>query len=486
MWQVTFEGFPSEQDAMDFVGRVKNNLFYRKHASDPRVRAEGANVVFCFQSSLNRQRINQALSQVFKKLGNYQKHALEEVDASTLAISTAASSTSPSVPAAEPVQMTSTLAVPCKVEDIKRMSGSCNRMDCHALAFYFAARAFLPDDTSRMGEVMKAKCAAAGIFQQPASTWRQLLTEQAPQSDIRCSCPCGCKASAKNLQICKGFFKDPNHEGTGDYTIIPGCGQMVCNACLHICKGLETYCHVCSKRPKKDEFVEPAEKMDGIDWYFNWPEEQKKVKLCTLGTLGQKKVPHTLFRLNRDCSMDPPLMDILEIKKDYSLEHNARRVRPPGWQQAFTVTAKLGTAEDFIFAGINLSSFTMNKNWAQHSAVKFIEEDFLPGNFHYVGNCINMPETIMPEPRPPSPESPDAYRGGESGSDPATDDEDANDTRKRKREYGDSDEGDSDEEILRNATSLRAALWGPTVSSVFGDVRLAVEFSSVQIEEVDD
>ena len=112
-------------------------------------------------------------------------------------------------------------------------------------------------------------------------------------------------------------------------------------------------------------------------------------------------MPHPLFKLNRDCSMDPPLMDILEIKKEYVLEHVARRARPPGWQQAFAVTAKLGTAEDFMIAGVNLSSFAMNKNWAQHHVVKFTEEDFLPGSLNYVGNCINMPDATMPE--PPSP-----------------------------------------------------------------------------------
>merc|ERR1711981_1339009 len=120
-------------------------------------------------------------------------------------------------------------------------------------------------------------------------------------------------------------------------------------------------------------------------------------------------------------------MDILEIKKDYVLENTSRRVRPPGWQQAFAVAAKLGTEEDFIIAGINLSSFAMNKNWAQHPAVKFIEEDFLPNNFHHVGSCIITPAITIPAPGPSSPVSPHAYRGGESGEDPATDDEHAED-----------------------------------------------------------
>eukprot|EP00441_Pelagodinium_beii_P016338 CAMPEP_0197659024 /NCGR_PEP_ID=MMETSP1338-20131121/45892_1 /TAXON_ID=43686 ORGANISM="Pelagodinium beii, Strain RCC1491" /NCGR_SAMPLE_ID=MMETSP1338 /ASSEMBLY_ACC=CAM_ASM_000754 /LENGTH=489 /DNA_ID=CAMNT_0043235765 /DNA_START=35 /DNA_END=1504 /DNA_ORIENTATION=+ len=483
MWQITFVGFSSENDARDFVGGVKTSIFYKKHISEPQVHVEATKVVFCFQTSFTRHRISNVLCNQLKKLGNYKQHSLEEVDASTLAISTAASSTSlivpmaeparstsPSVPAAEPVQMTSTLAVPCKVEDIKRMSGSCSRMDCHALAFYFAARAYLPDDVSRMGELMKAKCAAAGIFQQPASSWRELLTEQAPQSDTRCQCSCGCKASAKTLHFCQGFFKDPAHVND-DYTIIPGCRQIVCNACLDICKGLKI-CHVCSKKPKKDEFVEPAEKMDGIDWYFNWPDEQKEVKVGILGTIGQKDVPHSLFKLNRDCLMDPPLMDILEIKKDYVLENTSRRVRPPGWQQAFTVTAKLGTADDFILAGISLSSFAMNKNWAQHSAVKFIEEDFLPGNFHYVGNCINMPSAIISEPRPPSPVSPDAYCGGESGDDAATYDE------------HDEDKDDDEDfvEIMRGVKRLKTER-DAQMASALGAFFTS---STVQIEEVID
>ena len=161
--------------------------------------------------------------------------------------------------------------------------------------------------------------------------------------------------------------------------------------------GIKLLCHECARAPKlTTTSLEPTTPVDGLKWYFDAPWEKG----------DEAKCPARWCTPNRDTSLDPELLDIAEIDKHGQLENDARHVRPPAWESAFTVHAVLGgPSASKAKVPINLFSFLMNKAWSAHPTIKYLRDDWLlrPQRADYCGFVLNLPEIRLMPPFPPSP-----------------------------------------------------------------------------------
>ena len=173
------------------------------------------------------------------------------------------------------------LAIRSPVEEIKRLGHNLSRAENHALAFFFASRYQRHVQNTELGVTMAiraAKLAAAVVFQQPASEWKERLTEHGLRctrpAGVACACRCGCKAVSAQRGICLGcgswccFHCHPTMEHRNDSEALgPYFEQLRYDHPVG-------RCHVCVGRRKLTAVaLEPPKPHDGLQWYFHAPFE---------------------------------------------------------------------------------------------------------------------------------------------------------------------------------------------------------------------
>ena len=137
--------------------------------------------------------------------------------------------------------------------------------------------------------------------------------------------------------------------------------------------GWAPVCHQCTGARKYTAIpLQPPRPMDGLEWYFGAPYEE------TERDFDRKDRPCRWVNPNRDTSLDPMLLDIIEVHKMERLEDVTRQARPSGWETAFSVEAVLGGKDGSqATVRINLFAFVMNPAWRAHSVVKYIKDDWV-------------------------------------------------------------------------------------------------------------
>ena len=138
------------------------------------------------------------------------------------------------------------------------------------------------------------------------------------------------------------------------------------------------------------EDVQPRWVGTGLHWYFDYPEKKPWL-------------PKT-----RNVSLDPPLIDIVEVNKNMKLDHE-RRVRPFNWERAFTVKCVLGgTDGGRVEVVMNMRSFVQNTDWDKHPKMEWVRQ-WLPANLAHVGPIFNPSNRVLQAP----PRRPDINDLGE-------------------------------------------------------------------------
>jgi hypothetical protein len=128
-----------------------------------------------------------------------------------------------------------------------------------------------------------------------------------------------------------------------------------------------------------------AHAVNGLKWYFNFPCIETDPPNNNLDD------PCRWCNPNRNVSMDPPLVDVVEVYKIRKLENVARQVRPHSWENAFELEIIVSDVSGgHADVRINLFCFMMNPTWKNHSIVKYLAE-WLPANLSYRGPVLKMP-----------------------------------------------------------------------------------------------
>ena len=168
--------------------------------------------------------------------------------------------------------------------------------------------------------------------------------------------------------------------------------------------GWAPVCHQCTGARKYTAIpLQPPRPMDGLVWYFGAPYEEPEHDFDRKDRLCRWCNP------NRDTTLDPVLLDIIEVHKTERLEKATRQARPSGWETAFSVAAVLGGKDGSqATVRINLFAFVMNQGWRAHSVVKYIKDDWLaqPQNQEKIGPVLHphpLPDVVPSPPSPPSP-----------------------------------------------------------------------------------
>ena len=157
-------------------------------------------------------------------------------------------------------------------------------------------------------------------------------------------------------------------------------------------------CHHCARLPKLTIVaLQPPTPVDGLEWYFHAPYEGNDP--C--------HDPCRWCDPNRDTSLDPCLVDIIEVHKTKVLKDSARLARPSGWETSMGVQVALTDSYGAtVQTRINFFCFIMNPEWRKLSVVKHVEK-WLPDNLDYRGPVLKPPAPPSPIPTaPPSPRSP--------------------------------------------------------------------------------
>ena len=118
------------------------------------------------------------------------------------------------------------------------------------------------------------------------------------------------------------------------------------------------------------------------------------------------------LRENIDVRLDPPLLDVLWVRKNRVLEFDGRRVLPFNWESAFTACCELEDPQGGCAnVTVNLKNFIQNPVWARHQLVQYIKA-WLPfhlefrGKLWSEGRSATIVTTILDDVAPPSPPSP--------------------------------------------------------------------------------
>ena len=299
------------------------------------------------------------------------------------------------------------LALRNRVEEVKAYGRAMSLSECHSLAVFFALRLVTEAPRGANDKILQLKLGALSFFQRPASEWLALFTDFAEPNTAQnvyaaCACHCGCTARME-ASLCYG------------------CHQMCCKACnitafrtdapdnaLYTREGKEGYkyqaCHRCAKpsQPRVAGLTFTAPAVNGLKWYFNFP--------CTDTDPPNNNLddPCRWCNPNRNVSMDPPLVDVVEVYKIRKLENVARQVRPHSWENAFELEIIVSDVSGgHADVRINLFCFMMNPTWKNHSIVKYLAE-WLPANLSYRGPVLKMPTIFTAElALPPCPNTPD-------------------------------------------------------------------------------
>ena len=268
------------------------------------------------------------------------------------------------------------------VQDIQMLARGMSVTECRSLAFHFAALGAPSACVSGEHALLAAKRAAAVAFTGCAKDWPELMAPHVryapPPPPIKCQCRCGCDSMVDCRTQCLGV----------------DCYRMVCYQCDTTGS---TRCHVCRKEPKNTSVaLKPSvalergvrvstQPINPLGWYFNddWD----------IGWL----------RENRDVRLDPPLLDVLRVTKNWMLYADKRKVLPFDWELAFTLRCQLqdpigGCAE----VTINLKAFVQNPVWARHPMVEYIKT-WLPSHLRFQGDLWKDRAAYV---APPSPRSP--------------------------------------------------------------------------------
>lgn len=398
--------------------KLEASVFFRRCAAPKSTTITGDRVVFTFTAALARQDVVKKCAQTFRTYGCYSNYSVVDKGAPA-GIGQDGSPGDPISPQAPSAPAPGdTLACRSRVEGVLQTVAGFSTAELHNTIFRITlmyARQVQVSTSGATAIIQAQKTAAAHVFAEtPATEWRRLLTEQSaktmPLEGVTCQCRCGC-----------GVF-------SGDAAQCLGCRRFCCRRChpaTHVSHrsnaalrpylvedslafgGWTPRCHDCAKAPKLMSVqLPPPLPVDGLTWYFHAPWEKPR------HAMDFEQRPCQWCNPNRDTRLDPPLIDIKEVRKERRLENATRLARPPGWQSAFTVHAVLGGAEGSSAAvHINMFNFMMNQTWRDHPIVKYIRDDWVtrPGNYEYVGWVLNPPALPRAPPSPPSPQSPVHY-----------------------------------------------------------------------------
>jgi hypothetical protein len=276
------------------------------------------------------------------------------------------------------------------VVEIQLLGRNLSRNDCQILAIFFAAKFSAQSAPAQTpyAKLISAKMSAVQALQAPGAEWQELLGKYAAlhvtPPGRRCQCTCGCHLEA-------GFLGPCNR-----------CGQKCCQKCIecqkHCGRAIHYICHECLRSGQRTDPLYPIPPWNGRGqtWYFCYP--------C-----DWDRVPDVLYTPNRNTTFDPPLIEVVIVRKRVYVEHDTRQVRPMNWETLFDVVVDLeDTTGQPQRAYMNLFCFAMNPQWRRNPIVKYLEA-WLPRNLGYVGVVRNtdtmyMHRELAPErPSPPSP-----------------------------------------------------------------------------------
>ena len=293
-----------------------------------------------------------------------------------------------------------------RVDEVKAYGRAMSQSECHSLAVFFALRLTTAAPRGANDKIIQLKMGALSFFQRPASEWLELFTAFAKPNTVQniyaeCACKCGCKARM-------------------EHGMCLGCYQMCCKAChisvfskdmpdkaLYTQENIDGYthqvCHNCARpsQPRVDGLTFTTYAVNGLKWYFNFP------CIETVPPNNNLDDPCRWCNPNRNVSMDPHLVDVVEVYKLRKLENVTRQVRPHLWENVFELEIIVSDVSGGrVDVRINLFCFMMNPTWKNHSIVKYLAE-WLPANLPYIGPVLKMPTLFIDPPALPSPHTPD-------------------------------------------------------------------------------
>ena len=213
-WVVTFEDV-TDPGAMQ--GGLKKSLWYTRLSGLKDVIVDGKRLVLTFDASITRNAVSKLYTQQFKKYGTFTSHKITGgTDAQTssssalvlLPTTPVPSSSTPLAVTDAPAPLTSTtLALPNRVEDIKRIAGGLTAAENHNLALYFGMQYVATQLDKSQEQIMKMvsdKKDAAAMFAQPIAQWHlmgQWSAKLLPWVSVKCACKCRCGITCKSIDI---------------------------------------------------------------------------------------------------------------------------------------------------------------------------------------------------------------------------------------------------------------------------------------------
>jgi hypothetical protein len=174
----------------------------------------------------------------------------------------------------------------------------------------------------------------------------------------------------------------------------------------------------------------PPYAVDGLLWYFDHP------KLAD-------GFPDILCIPNRNTSLDPPLIEVIQLSKVRELVKDGRNVRPYNWESAFRVQIALADVDGApVIAVMSYFYFIQNPAWARDPIVKFVEKWLRPETFLFHGTVRRNGVEILrppPEPQPNSPygNPPRAQSDSESEEEKLTQEQATKKTKENKENQAD-------------------------------------------------
>jgi hypothetical protein len=231
-------------------------------------------------------------------------------------------------------------------------------------------------------KLLMAKMAAASVFLEPAADWVRLMAafseKHGEPEGKNCGCKCGCNCFSGSWGSCGVCYK------------------FVCGNCRSPGKfeSSPVRCHHCKKQPKREGFMVPPSVVEGLLWYFDHPQIAN----------GR---PDVLCIPNRNTSLDPPLIEVIQLAKHMELVKDGRNVRPYNWESAFRVQLALADVDGApVIVNMSYFYFIQNPAWARDPIVNFVEKWLRPENFRFYGIVRRNGVDILRPPPEPQPKSP--------------------------------------------------------------------------------
>jgi hypothetical protein len=132
-------------------------------------------------------------------------------------------------------------------------------------------------------------------------------------------------------------------------------------------------CHRCKKLPKREGHIAPPRLETGFNWYFGYP--------CDVHGF-----PDGMCTMNRNTDLDPPLSEVIQLRKRRSLEKDGRNVRPYNWERVFSIQVSLADSCGAVqLVSMPYFYFIQNPKWKAHPIVKFVERWLRPETFLSLG-----------------------------------------------------------------------------------------------------